>query len=423
LVAVFLVRQVLHRLSPVLTALTWGTSGILTGAWCLVLSVYGFLSASLAILLVLVAACAAAERVPRERGWRPLLSWLVVAFLFYGAGASWVALVPLGGLVIVGWCVAFFLRFRRSSLPVVAALAVCLSALLMVLALFRQYRGVTGPVGGGQALLLAGGGTPTVPPAVLAVALTLLVLGWLSSPLASARPTSQSPLFRSLLWLAGYLVLISLLEAATTTSAPHYGSKKLLFVLVGVWITLAVVDVLASDEIRQRRLEAAFAVVIAVLVASTVQGGPVYGAVQSHWPRAEPSPVWLSAAQREVAAGGRVVCLSTQKDRPGMVQMKAYLCSRWAASLAGQDGGTSLTWRFAMLGRQPVSDAVADIRAHRDLQWKVLVIGSTDRLCDSSSWWAPIVTEPGIELIPVSVSKPAPGTGPKVAARLSCAPH
>lgn len=425
LVAIVLTRQVLHRQRTGLTLLTWGTTVTLIGAWLLVLSVVGFLSASLAILLVLVAACAAAELTPRVHGWRPLLGWLVVAFLFYGAAASWVALVPLGGLVIVGWCVALLLRcVRRSAFPVAAAFVVCLPALLMVLALLRQYRGVTDPIGGGQALLVARGGTPNVPTAVFAVALTLLALGWLSSPLSSARPTRQSPLFRSLLWLAAYLVLVSLVEAATTTGAPHYGSQKLLFVLAGAWITLAVVDVLASDEIGQRRLDAAFAVAIAVLVAATVTGGPVYGAAQSQWPKAEASPAWLSAVQLEVATGGRVVCLSPQGDRRGGPGPgTAYVCTRWAASLAGQDGGPALTWRLAMLGRQPVSEAVADIRAHRDLPWKVLVIGSADRLCDSSSWWAPIVAEPGIELISASVSKPARGTGHKTVTRLSCAPR
>ena len=313
----------------------------LIGAWRLVLSVVGFLPPRSQFLLVLVAARAAAELTPRVHGWRPLLGWLVVTFLFYGAAASWVALVPLGA-GNVGWCVAPLLRsVRRSAFPVVAASWVCLPALLMVLALLRQYRGVTDPLGGGQALLVARGGGPNVTTAVFAVALTLLALGWLSSLLSSARPTRQSPLFRSLLWLAAYLVLVSLVEAATTTGAPHYGSQKLLLQLAGAWITLAVVDVLASDEIGQRRLDAAFAVAIAVLVASTVQGGPVYGAAQSHWPKAEASPAWPSAVQLEVATGGRVVCLSPQGDRPGGLAAKtAYHAAAglpaWPARTVGR---------------------------------------------------------------------------------------
>ena len=393
-----LIRRMLHLRYLVVTLLVWACATALIVSACIELIVNGFLSATLALLLILAATYVVSTR-PRFQGGKTYLYWLATTSLLFGAGAAWIGLAPLAGAAIAACCLPVLFFARRDSRRMILAALFCLSAVVMGLELLQQYRNVADPIGGGTTLLTLAGGTPAITTAMQALVLVLLfALVWLSS--SKARPTGSAPergFATPLAWLVGYITLVLVATAWLTNAAPGYGPLKMQFVLVAVGVPLAVIEIFSRLEIGRQQLNLAAIVGLAVLWSSTVKNGPIYDAATRHWPQATAKPVWLDTVQREVKLGGRVLCLSTEYP-----SKNSYLCNRFVSSAQGLDDSTAATWRGVSLGLQPISDSVSEVGNAKDKPWRIVVIGQTVTLHDPQAWWAPIVTLPGLKFVPAS---------------------
>jgi hypothetical protein len=407
-VAALLARGTSHLRRTIVTLLAWGCATALIISSCVVLISYGALSAALAILLVLPAVYLVSI-TPRLENRRTQVAWLASTLLLFGAGAAWIPLAPLAGAAIAAYCfpvLRFATKDFRRTIPVAAVL--CLTAIVMELELLQQYRDVVGPIGGETPLFAAAGGTPGVTGSTQALILVLLfMIAWFSSSRTRLNSSaSERGFITSLSWLVGYVVFVLLANASKTGVAPGYGSTKLQFVLAGVWVPLAVIEVVSRLATGRRQLKPAAIIVLAVLWASTVQGGPIYDAATRHWPTATAKTVWFDTVVREVDLGGRVLCLqvlTVAAPDPNaldpLTALDPYNCSRFASSAQGKDDGAASTWRNVQLGRLPVSDAVSEVEKAKDKPWRIVVIGQMAELNNPKGWWAPIVRLPGLEFV------------------------
>ena len=398
-VAALVARRTLRFARPGLTLLSWFVATALMAAVCLVTPVFGFLTAALALLLVVAAAALLSGQPLDPRSGPTVVRWLVTAILLYAAGSSWVPLIPLGALALAGWYLSLAWRAVAAGPWATVRLVGLLAIPTAVLGacLVEQYRDVISPIGGGDALLIAGGNTPAAGPTITSAAVGLTALVWAGHRLTGPRSRRSRPsMATALTWLLGYTGLVLLVDGWRTMAAPHYGSVKLLYVIMPTLVILGVADLMASSAVGTRRLDVAAALVVAAIFAGTADQGPVYTAVQSHWPKPIPLPAWVGTVDREVASKSRVLCLNlTGKPDETVPNLDTYNCDRWAASLQGRDDPTALTWRFVQLGRRPVSDAVALLDKSKTLPWRIVVVGSSARLKDPKGWWAPIVKQPG----------------------------
>ncbi|MGA9762577.1 MAG: hypothetical protein WBQ14_09150 [Gaiellaceae bacterium] len=397
-VVALIVRRVIRLRHPIATLIIWGSVTALVASYCVIVSTYGSLSVSLTVLLALTAAYLVATR-PRLRAGRAQIVWLVSTLLLFGAGSAWIPVTPLAGAAIAASCIpvlGFGIKDRRRMIP---ATVLGLSALVLVLELWQQYRYAVG--GGLTALFEAGGATPAVTEATLALILLLLfaTVALSSSRIHFAR---KGGFVTSLTWLVGYVLVVLLLTARATGAAPGYGPTKLQFVLAGVFVPLAVLEVVSRLEIGRRQLNVIAIIVVGVLWADTVQSGPLYDAVTRHWPAVGAKPVWLDAVQHETKLGGRVLCLSS--DYPSI---ESYLCNRYTISLQVKDDSVSGVWQQVALGRMPASSAVSQVEAVKDKPsndkpWHIVVIGQMDQIKNPKAWWAPIVELPGLKFVQAS---------------------
>jgi hypothetical protein len=313
-------------------------------------------------------------------------------------------LAPLAALALVVWyaAVAFpaLLHGPWSRVRVAALLA--LPVLAAGVALVDQYHDVTSQLDGGS-LLTQVGGTPVITDAMTAAAFVLVLATCFAySPVqilpgrAPWRLSYRGPLA----WLAGYVAIVTLADGWQTLAAPHYGSVKLLFVTVGALVALGVAELFASPAVATRGFEAVVLVSLATLLATVVQQGPLYSAAVAHWPKPVAPRAWLGSVDQLVATDGRVLCLGlTPKRVEDAASLDAYLCDRWVSSLQGLDDTPATTWRFVQLGRQPVSDAVAEVKAAHDKPWRILVIGTRKQFESSKGWWAPLAHLPGLTFV------------------------
>ncbi len=392
----------LRRLTVAL--LVWACVTVVLASGCMLLMNNAFLSAELALLLVLPTAYLLAVR-SRLDDRTSLVIWLAGAFLLFGAGSAWVPLLPLAGAAIAAYCIpvlGFAIRGGRRSVPMVVVLLAAAS--LLEFELVQQYRTAAASIGGGDGLLSATGGTPVVTAETEALIVFLLLsFTWLSpSEVRPRRAVTESGYATILNWLLAYFVAVLLAGAWVTKAAPAYGPTKLEFVLSFAWVSLAVIEFVSKLDVGRRLLRLTVYTVIAVIAASSVQEGPIYEAMASHWPvPAAIKPAWYDTVEREIDSGRRVLCLSTDESR-GLYQIAAYDCSRFIASLQGKEDEVALNWRFVLIKRRPISDAIADIKHGSDKPWTVILTGPASGLRIPTAWWAPIVRLPGLKFVPES---------------------
>lgn len=393
IVVALLVRRMIHvRHTIITTLIVWGCATAVVASYCLTVTEYGSLSVSLAVLLMLAAAyLVAVRRRLRNRGTQVV--WLASTLLLFGAGSAWIPLAPLAGAAIAVSCLPLFSSAIRDRRQVIPALLLCLAALFVMLELWWQYRHVGAGI---TSLLFAPGAAPAITEATLVLMLLLLfALVGLSS--VRVHLASKSGYLTFLAWLVGYVFVVLLLAARETRAAPGYGPTKLQFVLAGVFIPLAVIEVVSRLEIGRRQLNMIGVIVVAVLWISTVESGPIYNAVVHHWPTAYAKPVWLDTVQREAKLGRRVLCLSI--DHPSM---DSYLCNRFTSSLQGKEDGPGQVWLAVSIGHLSVSDAVSQAEGAKDEPWRIVVINGIDQIHNPKVWWGPITKLPGLEFVPVS---------------------
>jgi len=404
LVAVVISGRVCREGRFLRALLTWVVVTVVLASQVGVLVLYGFVSASV-VTLVLVVLIAMVDDVRASvRGWRPLVTWSAVVFVLLVLGASWFPLIPLGVVAIVLWFIGSSvdaLLRGRPAWPQWVLSAIVAGVAIDVL--YQQGKRALDCCGGADNLASAMGGTPDASPVVLALALALLALGWVALPIGGGSVATTSRLVGSLLILGFYTVLVILVEAARTSGGAHYGGRKLTFIVVGVALGVLLVHLMQSQTVTGRPMQAAYALGLAVLVAVSAQTGPAFVALQGHWPTALAEPAWAAAVTQAVASGDRVACLSTHADAPaeGNASFDAYLCSRWAQSLAGMDGPAAGVWRFALLGRVPVATALPFAQAPGSRPLTLFVIGPTDELTVPTHWWAPLIAGANIKVVPV----------------------
>jgi hypothetical protein len=397
LVATLAVGAALRRGRVVVALSAWFCATVLTAAACIALVQNASLSGALTTLLLLIAcvAAGAGPTVPHQPG--EALAWCAAPLLIFAAAASWIGILPLGALALAVWSAVpiWHVLLRRRERPGPGFLVVLTVPPILALLLVVQYLHVSGPVGGGGGLLVQTGGTPTATaPVLVAIVVLLAIQVWSARP-GRWRGSASSPAA----WLTGYIVVVALTDVVTSGTL-HYGSFKLTFVLSGVAMVLLVADLTGRTAVLRGRAVPSLAVVAGVLVAASLVHGPVGPQALSALPTPSAPPIWATPVQAEVATGARVVCLSTAPARPGSLgSFSPYACSRWASSLGGLDGDAATTWRFVLLGRIPVSDAVNVLQTTPGPRWTVVVYGRISRLCSPSAWWAPLVDDPHVRLV------------------------
>jgi hypothetical protein len=404
LVAGLVARRTLRYGRPLLSLIAWAVPSIVLVSFSLTLSWYGFLTASLAILLFVCAAYLACIRIDLG-SVRSVVVWLACALLIFAAGGAWLPLVPLAVIALFGWYMAVavgpVLRRQWSRLRLVAVLGV--PAFLLAVASYLQYHDVTSAIGGSDALLDAPGGAPDAGNVFLAGAFFAVVLGWLVNRRGADSDRSEHRAYSTpLAWIASYLIVIMLGEAWRTRTPPHYGTLKLLFVLVALAMVLGAADLMSSPRLATGSLDAVVAVAIGVLFCGTIGQGPIYGAAEAHWPLPVPQPAWTPVVDKLVAGTSRVMCIALTPTRDEtMANYDAYHCSRFASSLQGREDATSLAWRYAQIGLQSPEVAAKLLKTAKDLPWTIVIIGSTDRLRSPDAWFAGLVSQPGLKFVHV----------------------
>ena len=399
-VAALMVRRTLPYDRPLLTFTAWAGVSAIIVTYGFTTPDHGFLTTGLAMQLVLVAACLLPGRVPDVLDRTGRLRWFAASLAVYAAGAAWIPVAPLGGVVLAAyWAATAWPALRSGPMRrVVVTGALLVPTAVMGWALLQQYRDVVDPLGGGDSLFVSTGGTPAATTTMTVTAIGLVAAAWIAyrGAVVQGLPTFALPLGG----VVAYAAAAMLAEGYLTQEAPHYGTIKLLYVTVGLALVLGLADVLASPALGRLRLDAAVFLVVAALFAGTVEQGPVFAAASGHWPKPQLPTVWIKQVTREVPNKTRVLCLGlTAAPDTSQPSLDAYLCDRWASSLQGLDDDPAGDWRVVQLGRLPVSKSVAWIKAAHDLPWTIVVIGSLSKLKDPKAWYAPIVAQPGLHFI------------------------
>lgn len=393
IIAAVLVRRTTQYRRPLLTALAWFTVTAALEFYNLTLPVYGFLTGGLALLmLVLVCSLVPPLRLNAGRP-RPVFAWLAAAALLYGAGASWLPLIPLGVLALLVWYAAVALPALALGpwVRVRAAILLGLPILGCVAALYAQYHDVVGPLGGGSNLYNMGGGTPSTTDVLTATAAAIVLGMPFVHGIGQAGRTRRRSVRAPLGWLATYVIFLTLLNGWETKAPPQYGSIKLLYLSVGAIVALGVAELFASPVVGRRSINVAATLLVATLFVNVVESGPAYAAATAHWPLPGPAYKWIPPIDQLVTAPGRIMCINPSPVADlSQDPLQAYICTRWVSSLQGLDDAVSTTWRNVQIGRAPIKQAVADANNAKDKPWRILVIGSKKQFDNPKAWWSPL---------------------------------
>lgn len=400
-----LAQRMLLLRQPSHTMLVWAGITVLLVSLCVVLSSSGFLTASLSLVMLLALAHLATTSAIRDKSIHAKFSWFAVAALIFGTGSAWVPLVPLAGAAIALWLIHLLVHSGNCSLSkVIRLLLFGIPTAVVELDLIHQYRSVVNPIGGAAQLIKAVGGTPATTTAVEVLTLVLFGVGLILNRTSGLQGGSRSPKLTTPVALGLLYLAIVLIAEAWVSGTPQYGPTKLAFVLFGAFLILTAVEVFANLDIRKADLRLTAGLLVGILLAATIQQGPIYLAAATHWPTPVAKPKWLTAVEHATSSDERVLCLQTQDAVGSLAELEAYLCSRWASSLQGKDDLAALTWRSVLLGRQPVSAAIRAFRAARDRPWRILVFGPKGSLRNPSGWWAPITKLHRIDFVWAGIS-------------------
>ena len=403
IVGALVARRTLRFARPLLSLAAWALPTIVLLTYGFTLGWFGFMTAMLAVLLLACAGYVTTTRVDLREA-RSVAVWLTGALTIYAAGSSWVPLVPLGAVAMFVWYLSVAARpaLQRDWSALKLPLLLALPTLLVGLDLFVQYRDVTANNGGSDALLSAPGGAPSFSAEFTVGAFVAVVAGWLLSRRSSQveRPSHRG-FWVPLAWLVAYLVAVMLREAWVTKTPAHYGSLKLLFVIVGLAMVFGVAELLTHPAVATGSLDAVAGVAIGVLLLGTIgTNAPIYGSIAGHWPTPVSLPAWSTTVTKLVQGKTRVLCLALTGERDYSPQnYDAYDCSRYAASLQGRDDAAAQAWRHTQLGEQSPVVTLAAFKATADRPWIILIIGNTDPLHSPGRWYAGLVNQPGLTFV------------------------
>lgn len=381
---------------------------ILAGAFVLfvasaVVTSYGHLSLQWTLLVLTLWIAAFALEMPFAPRFAMTLAIICTV-------SVWVPINVLGDILAVAVLV-WAIRARRRGWVAVAVLTViaCLDALVsstfiligvqlgagdLAALLFDRaaVAGTPSDFSGALSLFTAPGAVEQVAP-ILAIIAAASVLGaaWIRR---NAMGWSLAPIGI----LAGYLVLIELLDAVMTGAAPHYGGHKLAFAIVvaSLAATLPVVLTALGPMPRWRMNAMAWAAVGAVvflLAVDTILPRAVSALSPKLWPSVDASaPAYWSVA--EVKRTGSqpisslpVACLVAPPDSqvPTALPLgqESYACTRLLIGLNGLEGnaaGVESWLQRDWLTNSPQWDIVAPSLAKADwLQNRTIALMTPER--------------------------------------------
>ncbi len=308
----------------------------------LLYSNFGHLSTTWAFLSLLLAiSFLAFDRVTL---WSIPAGLGVILFL----GGVWFPIAPLAGCAAMALCwlsVRGRGRFARSTVVVLLSLA----ALAFALQLHNSGIAVgSDPSKLRDSLrsLYAGtGGTATIDPILLALALGGIVA------FAFLQPRDADPrkrILTLLLAIVAYLIAVYALSSLLGTGGGSYGVVKLTYVL-GMATVVTLIAILPRFSMQRRPL---LAIILVLGLGSFIYGGAGQ-LLQRTWPGKGEYPSWLRPVEAAVSSQQPghprpIVCFS-------QVPMSSYLCTRWAGALTVAGDGVFLAYRQELVTTGSVS--------------------------------------------------------------------
>jgi len=255
----------------------------------------------------------------------------VIVGILYAAGASWFPLIPLAIVAILA-STAFRIRGRRresgatrAARDVSASIGPAVAAILLV----EQLHSVLGTSGtaGGSALLQASGVAPK-PSTVLTIVpfVVLAVVAWRLP--WRGRPSSALKRMGAVLMLVLYSAAVYDADAFVSGNG-HYGSEKLLYVVVHLVAAVSVSLVLSTTWVPRHETLAVVASFIAIVLATVMEHGS-----QHDWLRnldntgAGDSEYWWRAVTQGVPTQYAFCVDPTSPNVQGQPQA-AGGCDRW----------------------------------------------------------------------------------------------
>jgi hypothetical protein len=235
-----------------------------------------------------------------------------------------------------------------------------------------------------------------------------LILGWLALAAVVSWVLSKKQnkgLFGSRLFLGILLLLLAsnlylfLTGLANNAGQPGYGALKYLMTSIA-FSTPLLWFVLSSQKPRKGIVLALLTGVALIFAVITFQydsrsvGSSFVSESQPANVAAAQSGVFLAIGEALSKNPEQIFCVTDfELHSPDAEQSaSAYLCTRWAQSLVGDEGGQE--WRFVPLGRIPEESLTPVLEAYKDKE--VVIIRFTDPsnpLEIDETWWSKYVDE------------------------------
>ena len=346
-------------------------------------TLFGHLSVILAICLLIPTISFLGNR-----GLRNQLGPLAVFFLAasaYLAANAWFPLIPLslGILGVTIW-------FHRDS---TGRTIVSLAAVTTILGLAVRGWNIISE-SSLRSLAASPGATREI-----SIALTIL---WLVAMMVVAINYSRRPQKKShpVLWALAVFVLsavsIWLFGAIVNGGEAGYGGNK--FLLAAVCATTPFLLIALAEKVQRKSILATLIVgVVSVFLVVTTQK-EIGSLIKSPFIQASPvvdpistAPVIESIISAIDQDPDAVYCATPTLQPDLGDSLLGYMCSRWAASLRGQDDANAYSWRYALIGTRPPEEILKPIEAASNSNVILIEVGASDPTV--RGWWEDLIPE------------------------------
>ncbi len=273
-------------------------------------------------------------------------------------GGTWFPLAPLAAALAIALCLQSVLQSSRTVR--LALLGVSALGLLLFSTQTAIVTGSSAPgldfVERAKSLLTQSGGTATIDPSIV-----LIALGGTVALAAMAKRGDRVILGLSSL-LMGFVVYVAALYAlsASVQVGLDYGVKKVTYLVV----SLGIVGLIAAIPRFQVNARPLVAVMIALTFGSFLYGGGS-ALLSRAWPGELANPRWLYALQAAVASQ------PAGDARPvgcyGPDTLEAYLCTRWAGAVTRAGDQILYPYRAAVVRGEDPSATVRELERTKTL--------------------------------------------------------
>lgn len=280
-------------------------------------------------------------------------------------GGTWFPLAPLAATIAIVLCAQSALQSGRTVR--LALLALSTVGLLVFSTQTVIITGSSAPsldfVERARNLMTQGGGTATIDPSIL-----LIALGGTVALAAMAKWGDRFILGLSSL-LMGFVFYVAALYAlsAGLQVGLDYGVKKVTYLVVSVTV-IGLIAAIPRFRVDSRPL---VAVMIALTFGSFLYGGGS-ALLSREWPGELSNPRWLYALQKAVASQ------PSDEPRPvgcyGPDTLEAYLCTRWAGAVTRAGDQTLYPYRAAVVRGEDPSATVRELERTKTLEQVDLIL-------------------------------------------------